>query len=126
MANKLPMSLRSKAGEEAYAKAKADGTLQELADVKAIKAWKYWRLIPNAFPYDTAFRRHNLLIPVRQFASRDKMLFTEWQELQMILRDYVELHYDLMIDNMVSKRSVAHHYHIHLANYHRKRDDMVL
>ena len=120
----LPMSLRSAAGEQAYQDVREAKALEPLSQVKPIKEWKHWKLVPNQFPYDVAFRRHNMLIPKRQFANREQMKFYEWQELQLIIRDYIEKHYDLLIDNMASKRSITSLYHVHVANYHRHREDM--
>lgn len=126
MPNSLPMSGRTAASEQKYQDAKADKNLQPLSQVEPIKEWKYWKLIPNQFPYDGIFRRHNMLLPKRQFADRTQMRMTEWSELQAIIRDYVEKHYDLIIDNTQRKRSVLSIYHLHVANYHRKREDAAL
>lgn len=122
----LPMSLRTQAGELRYQDAKNRKALEPLSQVEPIKEWKYWKLIPNQYPYDMAFRRHNMLVPKRQYADRGQMHFIEWQELQIIIRDYIEKHYDVLFDNMQKRRSNTTIYHVHVANYYRKREEVSL
>lgn len=123
---KLPMSARTDASEADYQAAKEAKNLQPLSQVPPIKEWKHWKLIPNQFPYDGIFRRHNMLVPKRQFADRTQMRMTEWSELQGIYRDYIEKHYDLILENTHKKRSVMSLYHIHVANYYRTREESAL
>lgn len=114
----LPFSLRTQGGEERYQEAKHEGKLVALKDVVPINAWKYWKLIPNTFPYNEWFDVHDMLVPKRQFAQRGEMNVNELAELHQLQQ---ELEYDMFMENTWRKQSVLDHYHIHCCVYRSQR-----
>ena len=119
-----PISLRTISGEMTYTLAKKAGRLVSLSEEPALRVWKYWRLIENAFPYDIAFKVHHLLIPIRVIA-KGQLNIAEKEELEIIL-DLLSDEYDCYLENFVSKQSIKNHYHLHLLTYKDDRTDMSL
>lgn len=76
-------------------------------------------MLPNKFPYSSAFSRHDMLLPKRVI-SRKEMNKQENDELAKIL-DELEPQYDVVMMNFRSKQSVKDHFHIHLLVYKTKR-----
>jgi hypothetical protein len=117
------MSLRTEKTEAAYQQAKKSGKLQDLMSVPRLHHFKYWFLIENSFPYDLAFEVHHMLIPIREVATREELSYQEEQELKIIKEYFVEPTYDVIMDNMASKRSVLNQYHLHLGKYKQREKD---
>lgn len=123
---KTPMSLRTLQSEKEYNSHKQDGQTTELAEVPAIHEFLFWRVIPNHFPYDIAFKEHLMLIPKRVVPERWDLTADEKSEFESILHDYVYPNFDLWFENSPSRRSMNHIYHVHIATYYDDRDQMKL
>lgn len=121
---RLPISLRSASGEAYYANIKTRGGTMPLIEEPRLQEWKYWALIENAFPYDSMFKTHHLLIPKR-VVSEEELSELERLELRSILRQLND-NYDCSITNFTSKQSIRNHYHIHLLIYKDARSDIKL
>jgi len=119
-----PMSLRTISGEMNYSLAKKSDRLVPLTEEPALKTWRHWRLIENAFPYDIAFKVHHLLMPVHVIA-KNQLNDAEKDELEVIL-DSLSSDYDCYLENFASKQSIKNHYHLHLLTYKDDRTDMTL
>lgn len=123
--SKLPVSLRMPKDEHRYGKAKKQGLARKpFLEEPRIKEWTHWAIIPNAFPYSSAFSTHNMLVPKR-VASWRQLSQSELNELQAIL-DEVESEYDTYMVNFPNKQSIVHHYHIHLLIFKTKRKELKL
>lgn len=118
-------SARTVASELAYAEAKQRGELVPLDQETHIADFELWFMVANRFPYDMVFGQHDLLLPRRKIASREEFTAEESQELQHILRQ-LSSQYDLVFENFPHRRSIPMHYHLHLASYHKSREDMKL
>ena len=121
----IVVTLRKTASEIAYENAKYTGTLKPLSQEVAIRTYTYWKLIKNRFPYDAVFKQHDMLIPKRTFEHRKSMSLAEQSELMNII-EILEGDYDVMFENMPSKKSIKTLFHIHLAVYVDNRKDMSL
>lgn len=86
-----------------------------LSDWKSriVEEFTHWVLIKNNFPWDKIANEHYLLIPKRMFGLAEDMNSLEKQELEKIKTKFYTT-YDMIIENMRSLRSVAHHYHVHV------------
>lgn len=112
----VPNSMRRRKSEQAYQRAKQEGTLKPLQEEKHLHRWADWILIENRFPYDLVFKTHHLLIPTRKFADRTEMKRGERIALDAILAS-IGTEYEIIFENTPKQRSVKNLYHIHLANW---------
>lgn len=120
--NNIPVSLRKRKDELAYARAKQKKSRRPLLSEPRMREWKYWALIDNDFPYTAAFKKHHMLIPKREVTEKD-LNKQERDELKLII-DEVSTDYDCQLINFTSKQSVRNHYHIHLLTYKDKRKEL--
>lgn len=125
MEQPLPMSLRTAESERYYQDQKLAGTLIPLADEPTIRAWTYWRIIENRFPYNVALAKHHLLLPIRAVPDRSDLKDEELAELVEIIA-LVASEYDFVMENFPKRRSILAHYHLHLGEYYPTRSDMKL
>lgn len=109
----LPNSLRSRQGESFYQVARLEGNLEPLDKAEAIREWDRWKLIPNRFPYDSVFEKHDMLIAM----DGQKQVDDEVQQIINSLDDY-----DIWFVNYPHKRSVPAIFHIHLAKYKQRNE----
>jgi len=122
----LPMSLRTAATEETYQLAKLQNKLKNLDDEEVIHAFKYWGIIQNTYPYDSAYKTCHMLLPRRKVATYDKLNWREKRELRQIIDGYCQQHYHVVQENMAVRRSVMAIYHLHLLTYKDRREEFVL
>lgn len=122
----IPVSLRTASGEFNYQKEKTSGGLIPLQDEPAIHTFTHWVLKENRFPYDMAYGKHHLLMPLREVSERDQLHVHEKEELEHIIRYFIYPNYDLWFENSPSRRSVPTWYHLHLASYWEDRNKMAL
>lgn len=121
----LPMSLRRRKGEERYQMAKLTNATVPLQHERSIREFKFWKLIDNRFPYDSAFSTSHMLIPKRMVPTYRKLWPWERWELRRIL-DHKLTHYNQIVENMTNTRSVLGLYHLHLLIFHKSRKDFKL
>jgi diadenosine tetraphosphate (Ap4A) HIT family hydrolase len=120
------MSGRRNNSEVAYQQAKIDQTTLPLHEEPSLKSWEHWRLIANRFPYDIIYKDHKMLLPIRQVSSWSDLTEDEQAEFWLIIDTFVEPDYDLWFVNTNKRRSILSHFHVHLATYYDKRDEMRL
>lgn len=113
----LPMSLRTAASEEAYRMARLRGDLKQLHEEDLVVAFKHWGIIRNNFPYDSAYKQCDMLIPIRIVPTYSKLRWYERRELRKILDTYCQEHYDQVTENMAVRRSVLSIWHLHLLKF---------
>jgi len=92
-----------------------------LEEENILHAGDYWVVIPNDFPYDKVFEKHDLLVPKRVFAYASDMTKEEFDELQQLKLDLDE-DYDSILENLYETRSVHKHFHLQLCMW--KREDV--
>lgn len=93
----------------------------DLSQENIIHEGKYWVVIPNDFPYDQIFQKHDLLIPKRIFPFASDMTQEEFDELQRLKID-LDTHYDAVLENLYEGRSVHKHFHLQLFVWKRVDD----
>lgn len=117
----LPMSLRTKADEQAYQLARAHHKTVPLEKAKSLFMFEHWKVINNDYPYTVAFDTHHMLVPRRLIAERSELNRDEIKEFEEILIKFVYPNYDLWFENSPSRRSMNHIYHLHLGIYRKER-----
>lgn len=110
------MTLRSPETQARYDAVLKEDTGRGLHDVPAIRRFKYWKIIPNDFPYDLVFKTHDMLLPKRVVKERKQLTLAEVMEYEKII-EYIAPHYDCVLENFGRNRSVVGHYHVHLMEY---------
>jgi len=123
---KLVVTLRTAESEHEYRVAREKKLLKPIADETPIISFNYWRIVDNRYPYDVAFAKHHLLIPIRKFAEHSDMNLEELCELNELHSNYIAYEYHMMFENMPGARSIKDLYHIHLARYYNNRTEMSL
>lgn len=113
------MTARTKRTENAYQKAKASGKLESLKDIKPIKEWLHWKLVPNRFPHDKLNTRHLMVVLKREtdpkdyWGIRDVELYELWWDILPEL----EKEYQYFKINGASLRSINTVPHIHVCDF---------
>lgn len=85
-----------------------------LCDETPIKSFKYWKIIPNEFPYDLIAETHHMIIPLRHVdeAGLTAEELSEYKEIKA-----KKLHeYAYIVETMNDKKSIPEHFHLHLIN----------
>lgn len=77
------------------------------------KDFKYWRIIKNSFPYDRIAMLHEILLPIRHVVEAD-LTEEEIGEFKEIKQNYINGHYDLMMEPVERGKSIHDHWHLHL------------
>lgn len=95
---------------EEYLKRKKPGDCY-LCRATSIKEFKFWRLLPNEFPYDRIAKTHHL-ITLRRHADENGLTVEEYNELYDI-KHSLRNDYDMLFENTLKRKSIREHYHIH-------------
>lgn len=122
----VPMSLRTRDMEEYYAAMKQAGRLEPLSAAPSLVEFRHWRIINNEFPPNVAYEIAHMLLPKRKVATFSMLKDYERQELREIIDTHCQLHYDQVTENMMLRRSVPDHYHLHLLKFYNSREQMSL
>jgi hypothetical protein len=110
------MTLRTPETEARYREVLKTNTGRALADIPAHKEFRFWKIVPNDYPYDAVFSTHDLLLPKRVVKDRLHLRVVEAMELDRILIEQAPW-YDCILENTLRKRSVFSHFHLHLLVY---------
>ncbi|MBP7741550.1 MAG: hypothetical protein KA104_02580 [Candidatus Pacebacteria bacterium] len=109
-------SLRTLEGKKAYqeylAQTPVSGTCP-LCEKFALRTFKLWKIVPNAFPYDAIAKEHHMLVPLRH-STEAELTVDEIMELSGIKNHAVDQDYDWIIEAMPKNKSIADHFHLHL------------
>ena len=84
-----------------------------LCEEKSLAEFRYWRIIPNLFPYDRIASVHDLLIPKLHCTERD-LTDEAKSELLEIKETHCNNHYEYFCEAMHHRKSIPKHFHIHL------------
>lgn len=124
---RLPMSLRTIETERQYQEDKSARRTLPLELEASLMTWQHWRMIENRYPYGVAYKTHHMLVPKRAgISDRWHLNEDEKREFEVILKEFVYPNYDLWFENCPKRRSITTLYHVHLATYVDKREDMQL
>jgi len=82
-------------------------------DDTILNEYEYWRLMPNAFPYDRFFVKSDMLVSKRHTDGND-LSEEELTEFRQIKSGGLADNYDLIFENLPKQKSIPHHIHYHL------------
>lgn len=119
-------SLRRTSSEAYYQSEKELGNTKDLRAEPVIWESEHWLMIANRFPYDSVFKRHDMLIPKRDFAMANEMTEQEYDDLRDTLDSVVCEPYHLFFENSSHRRSNKSLFHLHLATYYDSREEFQL
>lgn len=123
--NKIPFTLRAYKDEVFYRQAIQLGETIPLVEEPSLREWKFWRLIDNRYPYSTCFKKHHMLMPIRQAANRELLTALEQNELHQIMQELAP-DYDIVFENTLKRQSQPGWLHIQLGEYYDDRTDLKL
>ena len=108
-------SLRTKEMTDAYHayQAAQPADVCHLCDTPALQTFKFWKVIPDKFPYDRIAQKHDLLVPLRH-VQEGELRTEERQEFYALKTDYLNSHYEILIETAPHLKSVPAHHHVHL------------
>lgn len=109
-------SMRTKETQAKYKAYQDAGGLNDgcvLCDRKTTKEFKYWKIIPNDFPYDRITEIHDIIFPVRHVTEYE-LNADELAELRELKEKYLNENYEYIIESTYKMKSVPEHHHLHL------------
>jgi hypothetical protein len=107
-------TLRTPETEQKYQDMKDSGAMEKecrLCAEDVTLTFTHWKLIPNRFPYDKIFERHDMLIPIRHTAEINEEEKSEFEEIK---KSYINTHYRYIMEATHRTKSIPGHYHLHL------------
>lgn len=88
-----------------------------------VRAFEYWIIIENKFPYDLVLSTNHMLVPKRIFGYLSEATDAELAEYDTIIKTLdQEGVYESMMENFTKGRSVRRHVHIHLMVWKHEKD----
>jgi galactose-1-phosphate uridylyltransferase len=90
-------------------------------DLTTLTEFNYWRLVPNAFPYDRFFSQSVMLMPKRHTNESD-LRSEELSEFREIKKSVLVEEYDLIFENLPKQKSIPHHLHYHIVKIKDERN----
>ena len=109
-------SLRSDEQWAKYQEYKSQGGLGggcRLCEIDSMKEFGHWRIVKNKFPYDNIADVHDMIVPKRH-VTEDDLSDEEWEEYKKLKSDYLNTHYDFIIEATHKIKSIPGHVHWHL------------
>jgi hypothetical protein len=109
-------TLRTQENEERYKRLIAEGHLEAgcpLCASAPLHAFKHWKIIPNTFPYDKIATTHHMVVPLRH-VRESELTPEELQELLAIKHEYINAHYEYILEATHKKKTIPAHFHLHL------------
>jgi hypothetical protein len=97
---------------DTYLKTRDPLTPCELCSRTPIKAFTFWKIIPNHFPYDRIATVHDMLIPHRH-VKESELIDDERKELLLIKENELG-EYQYLIEAAKGHKSIPGHFHLHL------------
>lgn len=82
-----------------------------LCSAASLREFRFWRLLPNEYPYDLIAKTHHL-ITLRRHADENGLTVPEYNELYDI-KQALKDDYDMLFENTLKRKSIREHFHIH-------------
>lgn len=76
-----------------------------------MQSFKFWKLVPNEFPYDKITKIHDMLVPLRHTVEINDEELAELLELR---NTYINQHYRYIMEATNRTKSIPTHFHLHL------------
>jgi len=91
---------------------------RELKEAEYIREFEYWAIIPNKYPYDAVMEIHDMLVCKRHVDLEGNLTVNEAKDLADIKQEIMsDEDYDMIQENVVKRRTVLPHFHIHLMKF---------
>jgi diadenosine tetraphosphate (Ap4A) HIT family hydrolase len=87
-------------------------------DSETLAEYEYWRVMPNAFPYDRYFTKSDMLV-LKRHTDELGLTDAEYKELLQLKSTVLMHEYDHLLDNLPKQKSIPHHCHFHLISFKR-------
>ncbi len=84
-----------------------------ICERQGLKDFKFWKIIPNDFPYDKIAETHHMIVPLRH-VTEDGLNVEELKELKEIKDTVLHTEYEYIIEATYKKKSIPEHFHLHL------------
>lgn len=107
--------LRTRKAQNRYLKLIKEGYLLRgcgLCKDRALKNFKYWKIVNNRFPYNRVAKVSHMIVPKRH-VPENKLNALEKKEFKLIRHNYLWKKYEYMFEN-ISSKSIPKHHHLHL------------
>ena len=80
---------------------------------KALRAFTHWKIVENSFPYDRIASLHHMILPLRHVQEPD-LTSEENAELKKVKNEYINIHYEYILESVPRQQTVPGHFHLHL------------
>lgn len=109
------MTLRTWTTEKSYQRFKNQNCNQSCYLCRARPLWEFdrWKVVKNEFPYDQIAETNDILT-TKKHTGEQKITRAEQKELENIKKQYISLHYDMILENTKKKKTIPEHFHLHL------------
>lgn len=86
-----------------------------------LKEFKYWKIVPNDFPYDAIADINHMIFPKRDFKFDWSLMNNEERDELDYLKNkgYIAEHYDVVYENLPSGQTMPGRFHLHLLKLKR-------
>jgi len=117
----MPTKLRKPETWERYQNAPKYpvGFLSDPDYVTIVKEFDYWVIVENDYPYDAITDTHHMLVPRDVYTSFEDVSDAAAEELDAVVREYINENYDATMENTMQNRTVPTHIHLHLLTFTR-------
>jgi predicted nucleic acid-binding OB-fold protein len=109
-------TLRTPQNEARYREVRASGLLDKgcvLCTMETVIVFKYWKIVPNQFPYDKIAVKHDMIVSLRHVEEKE-LTDAEKTELLELKENYLKEHYQFFIEASQKAKSIPEHFHLHL------------
>lgn len=84
-----------------------------------VKAFTYFSIISNDYPYDQICKTHHILVPNSHVPDFDCLGDNSGRELNTIVREFIDKSYDAVLINTPRNMTIPEHAHWHLLTFER-------
>lgn len=86
-----------------------------LCGQKAIKGFKYWKLVENDFPYDLIADPHHMLV-IKRHTREEGITQDEWDEYERLKSGsgYINQNYTFIFESTRKTMTLPDHFHLQL------------
>jgi hypothetical protein len=77
-----------------------------------IRSYRYWKMMPNDYPYDKIASVHHMIVPIRHV--RESELTKEELGEYRLLKETELQEYDYILESTIKNKSIPAHFHLHL------------
>lgn len=79
----------------------------------SLNDFTHWRIVENSFPYDLIAKEHQMIVP-RRHVPESGLIKEELDEFMKIKEEFINSHFDYIIEATPKNKSIPEHFHLHL------------